>query len=252
MTVEVDLDEALHQTLFEGPLQLFRSNGLESTNLDLSDLLESERVPIVTVGMPRAWPVEELVPTLLVGGAMKATSPVIGPDERALLLRLACSFRPRTEQTQVSRARFTVALLADDPELASPIALDLYPLLVEVERKVGRRIALSPTLKLKEVEVGLGEAEFKVDYPAIQPVVSAGGLQEHVVSWDFLEARGRTVNGGKLLLAVVAMPKRARHLNVRCSVQADLRHRGLRFPAWLGGPAPTAEDGMEAVAWARR
>jgi hypothetical protein len=101
MTVNVNLDEALDQPLFEGPLQLFRPDGLESANLDLSDLLESERVPIVTVGMPRAWPVEELVPTLLVGKTMKATSPVIGPDERALLLRLACSFRPRTEQTQV-------------------------------------------------------------------------------------------------------------------------------------------------------
>jgi hypothetical protein len=76
MTVNVNLDEALDQPLFEGPLQLFRPDGLESANLDLSDLLESERVPIVTVGMPRAWPVEELVPTLLVGKTMKATSPV--------------------------------------------------------------------------------------------------------------------------------------------------------------------------------
>jgi hypothetical protein len=252
MTVNANLDEALDQPLFEGPLQLFRPDGLESANLDLSDLLESERVPIVTVGMPRAWPVEELVPTLLVGKTMKATSPVIGPDERALLLRLACSFRPRTEQTQVSWARFTVALLADDPELASPIALDLYPLAVEVERKVGRRITLSPTLKLQEVEVRLGEAEFKVDYPAIRPIISAGGLQEDVVSWDFSEARGRPVNGGKLLLAVVAMPKRVRRLSVRCIVQADLRHRGLRLPAWLGGPAMTAEDGIEAVAWRHR
>jgi hypothetical protein len=110
MTVNVNLDEALDQPLFEGPLQLFRPDGLESANLDLSDLLESERVPIVTVGMPRAWPVEELVPTLLVGKTMKATSPVIGPDERALLLRLACSFRPRTEQTQVSWAALLLFL----------------------------------------------------------------------------------------------------------------------------------------------
>jgi len=243
------LENALEAPLLEGPLQLDPVNVIERGTEAQVGLPGPDEIPIVTIGVPRAWavaaPPAQGEPT----AGISAITPAIAPNERVLLLRMACSFRPQSDQTKIIWARFTARLFGDDPKLPPPIALDLYPSAVNVERKVTRRLALSPSLKLMEVEVGLGDAEFTVEYPAVDPVVSAGGPQEDLVSWDFSEASGHVVHGGKLLMAVVAAPAQLRCLEVACMIQADLRHRGLRLPTWLGGSAPTAQDVRRAVAW---
>lgn len=237
--------------MVEGALHVDTAVVTERGDVDRADLPAVSDVPVVSIGMPRAWPVSALPsPQLDTAVAMGAVAPVIGADETAFLLRLACSFRPRSDKTQVTWARFTARLIADDEEV-TPIALDLYPSTVEVERKVSRRLTVSPRLKLAEVEASAGDIETTVEYPAVEPVVSAGGTHENVVSWDFSEAPGYTVRGGKLLIAVVAAPRHIRRMEVTSAIQADLRHKGLRLPSWLGGSSPTAEDGMRAVAWER-
>jgi hypothetical protein len=250
MTYLGGLEEALAEPLLEGPLQLDPVQAIERGAEAPVGLPGTEEIPVVTIGAPRAWPIP--APPLAPGGStatMSTVAPVIGSEERVLLLRMACSFRPRSDQTQIVWARFTARLFPDDQQLPPPIALDLYPSIVEVERKVTRRVTLSPSLKLTEVEATLGEAEFTVEYPAVDPIISAGGPQEDLVSWDFSEAPGHVLHGGKLLMAVVAAPAQMRRLEVACLIQADLRHRGLRLPTWLGGSTPKAHDARRTVAW---
>lgn len=244
------LADAFDPPLIEAPLQLDQVTTTERGE-SLADAPAADEIPVVTIGVPRAAPVSALASTRLDGGAhMSVTAPVIGADETAFLLRLACSFRPRSDSTEIIWARFTARLLADG-DSTTAVALDLYPSAVEVERKVSRRILVSPSLKLAEVEAGVGEGELTIEYPAVEPVISAGGTQESTISWDFSQAPGYTVRGGKLLVAVIAAPRETRRLEVACTVQADLRYRGLRWPSWLGGRTPSARDGQQAVAWQR-
>jgi hypothetical protein len=244
------LETALAAPLLEGVLQLDPVNVIERSTEAQVELPGTEEIPVVSIGMPRAWAVAALPPAQEEQRAgINAVAPLIGPNERVLLLRMACSFRPQSDQTQIIWARFTARLFSDDQQLPPPIALDLYPSTVEVERKVTRRVALSPSLKLMEVEAKLGEAEFTVEYPAVDPIITAGGPQEDLISWDFSEAPGHVVRGGKLLMAVIAAPVQLRRLEVACIIQADLRHRGLRLPTWLGGSTPTARDARRVVAW---
>ncbi len=88
-----------------------------------------------------------------------------------------------------------------------------------------------------------------MEYPAVEPIISAAGNDTDVLSWDFSESPGHAVRGAKLLMAVVVAPAEMRRLEVACGIQADLRYRGLRWPSWLGGADPRYEAAHRVVAW---
>jgi hypothetical protein len=100
-----------------------------------------------------------------------------------------------------------------------------------------------------EVEAGLGEAGRTIEYPAVEPVVSASGLEESRPSWDFSAARGNPLHGGRLLLAVVSAPRALTQLWVRLSITATLDHHGVRLPAWLGGRPGRQGEAVETELW---
>lgn len=240
------LDEALSESLFSGPLQVEEFDRKERVDLEPPPPPSPDEVPVVTVGTPRAW---EVAPAEAVASGHTEGTPHVTSSERLLLLRMACSFRPKKTETTVAWARYTATLLPVAGGRA-PVAIDMFPMTVEAERKVSRTLTLSPSLKVMEVEGSLGQASVAIEYPAVEPLISAGGIQEDVLSWDFAEAPGHAVQGGKLLLAVVVVPREATELEVGCAVEADLRHRGWRLPAWLGGSKEgLAASTRRAVAW---
>ena len=237
------LDDALADPIAEGPLTLLPAKRPSRTQPDDVPTPETDELPVVSVGRPRAWPLHDLIDH-------EALSPEIrGSLDRTdfFIVRLACSFRPRTSGVSIAWARFAVHL-EPDPGGREPLAFDLYPRVVERERQVGRHVTLSPSLKFSEIEASAGEVGYTVEYQALDPVLSAAGFEEPTPSWDFSATPHSPVHGGKLMHAVIAAPAGLERLALLVKVTADLNHRGFRLPAWLGKSHAT-RDHISCTVW---
>lgn len=238
------LEDALAEPLVEGPLQPVESSGKRRRILENVPDLDTNDLPLVSIGRPRVWPLSELLADQPLSSVVRASL----ERESFFVVRLACSFRPRKDEVSVHWARFAVQLLPDERG-GQPLAFDLYPRLVERERQVSKKITLNPSLKFLEIEAGAGEFGYAVEYPAVEPVVSAAGFEEVTPSWDFASAPGYLIHGGKLLHAVVAAPRDLQRLAVALSLTADLDYRGFRLPTWLRGDPTQAEHTVEVILW---
>jgi hypothetical protein len=152
--------------------------------------------------------------------------------EMYFVVRLACSFRPQRDDVNVSWAQLALQLRPDEHGRV-PVAFDLYPLSVEHERNIGKRISLSPSLKFYDVEIAVGKIAYSIDYPAIEPVLTAAGIDESTPSWNFTAVPGFPITGTKLLYAIISAPHKLDHLTVSVSLSADLDYGRRRFSAWL-------------------
>jgi hypothetical protein len=222
------LQEALAEPLVDGPLEpLPRSAARRSLPQDLPTPAATE-LPMASIGRPRAWP----LPDLLRGDEISPDIKASLAEETFFVLRLACSFRPRGDKVGVSWAQLVVELEADG-QGRQPYAFDLYPREVQRERQVSKKVSLSPSLKYLEVEASLGGLEYTVEYPAVEPVLSAAGLLESVPSWNFDSLPEFPIHGGKLLHMVIAAPRDLDRLALTVRLTADLEYHGFRLPAWL-------------------
>jgi len=237
------LDEALSDLLYEESLELAEPAGRQrKKSIDVADIPPVAQLPIVSIGRPRAWAIDELVLKENLPVEVKASS----KTEVFFVLRLACSFRPQHDAVSVAWAQLALQLKPDQQGLA-PLAFDLYPLSVEREQKVSKRISLSPTLKFHEVEAGLGEFAYSVDYPAIEPVLTSSGIDEPTPSWNFTAVPGFPLTGAKLLHAVIAAPRALNQLTVAVTLTADLDYGRRRFNAWLRGDPKGAHHWISDV-----
>jgi hypothetical protein len=225
------LDEALSDLLCEGSMELVEPAGRQrKRSIDAMEIPPADQLPIVSIGRPRAWTIDELVLQEDLPTEMKASL----KTEMFFVLRLACSFRPQRDEVRIAWAQLTLQLKPDQQGLL-PLAFDLYPMSVDRERKTSKRISLSPSLKFYDVEAGLGEFAYSVDYPAIEPVLTATGIEEETPSWNFTAVSGFPLTGSKLLYAVVAAPRALNRLAVALALTADLDYKRRRFSAWLRG-----------------
>jgi len=239
------LGEALSDLLYEGPVELAKPLGRQrkrSTDLEAPPVAQ---LPIVSVGRPRAWAIDDLIPQQELPEVIKASLEA----ETFFIVRLACSFRPQHDEVRVAWAQLALQLKPDQHGLL-PLAFDLYPMSVERERKVGKRISLSPQLKFHDVEAGFGELAYSVEYPAIEPVLTAAGIDESTPSWNFTAVSGFPLAGAKLLHAVVAAPRALSRLTAAVVLTADLDYGRRRFSAWLrGDPARVHPPVTETQLW---
>ena len=225
------LDEALSDLLYEGSMELVEPSGRQrKRSIDAADIPPAAQLPIVSIGRPRAWAIDELVLSEDLPMEVKASLKA----DMFFVVRLACSFRPQRDDVSVAWAQLALQLRPDQQGLV-PLAFDLYPMSVERERKVSKRVSLSPSLKFHDVEAGFGEFAYSVDYPAIEPVLTAAGIDESTPSWNFTAVPGFPLTGAKLLHAVVAAPRALSHLTVTVELTADLDYGRRRFSAWLRG-----------------
>jgi hypothetical protein len=221
-----------------------RGNGL-GRDVAAGDALDVRDLPIVSVGKPEVWNLAELYKPNALPVPLQAR---LG-EVNFYLVRLACSFRPTPDRARIEWARFGVSLRPDDAgRLAT--AFDLHPLLVTKEVKRNVKVSLSPTLKFHEVEAGIGSAEFGVEYPELQPVISASGAGESEPSWDFSTAAGERVHGSKWMHLVVAASTKMTACDATIDLTADVVSSGFRIPLF-GRPKQAGADPLTTRLWGR-
>ncbi len=224
--------EEIKDVLWEGPLEpaaedavdrLEREWAERGTKGSPADAIRD--LPIVSIGQPEVWTLPQFYPPEKMPHPLKAKL-----DEADFyLVRLGCSFRPRRGDNQVEWARFLVRLLPDNAG-RQPIAFDLHPLMVTQEVKRNVRVSLSPSLKFTEIEGSVGGIEFGFEYPELQPIISAAGVGEAEPSWDYEEAKGVMVQGGKWMHLLIKVPRGMTPVRAILDLVADVRVRDSRVP----------------------
>jgi hypothetical protein len=190
---------------------------------DIRDLVRD--LPVVSIGQPETWSLGDLY-------APNELHPLLrtkADEADFYLVRFSCSFRPQRKQRGVEWARFLVRLLPD--RLAQqPVAYDLYPREVTYEAKRDVKVTLGPSLKFQEVEAKLGEVGFGLQYPELQPAISASGIGEAIPSWDYEEAKGLKVLGSKWMHLLLKVPQGMETVRATLDVAADIRVWSWRLP----------------------
>jgi hypothetical protein len=193
-----------------------RKDGLHDAVRDL---------PLVSIGKPEVWALTEYYPLEKMPQALRSK---LGEAD-FYLARFPCSFRPVRKESEIEWARFLVRLLPDDAA-HQPVAYDLHPLQLQYEVKRNVKVALSPALKFQEIEAQLGGVEFGFEYPELQPVISATGIGENSPCWDYEEAKGMKVQGGKWMHLLLKAPKGTLVIRAILDVTADVRVRSWQLP----------------------
>jgi hypothetical protein len=239
--------ETIDQVVWEGALQpdewqpVFRDGSREPPAT--GDRHDVRDLPIVSIGRPDVWPLTALVEAHDLPAPLRAMLSEVS----FYLVRLSCSFRPTHERTRIEWARFAVTLWPDEAGRVAT-AFDLHPLLVTQEVKRNLKVSLSPSLKFHEVEAGLGELGVGLEYPEIQPTISASGAGESEPCWDFSPTAGERVQGSKWMhLLVKAQPAMAA-CDASLGLTADVIRSSIRIPL-LSSPKQALADPLSLRLW---
>jgi hypothetical protein len=243
--------ETVEDVLWEGMLEPETDEAVRRTQQDLDtrrsqvDLQDELRnLPLISIGHPVVWPLSELYAPDNMPRLLKVRSEEVD----FYLMRTVCSFRPMRKTISLAWARFIVRLLRDANE-QQPIAYDLFPKEVyqEVQRHI--KVSLSPTLTFQELQVGVGGVEFGLEYPELQPRVSAFGIGESAASWDYAEASGITLQGSKTMYLLVEAPKEMSSAWVSLDLVADVVLHGSLLRAQIRSKRQEAADPMRVQLW---
>jgi hypothetical protein len=243
--------EAVEDVLWEGMLEpeteevVERTRGELRTRGEQADLQnEIRNLPIVSIGSPEHWPLSEVYPPDKMPHLLKAKL----EEADFYLVRTVCSFLPTRETNSVSWARFAVRLLPG-PTGQQPVAYDLYPKAVYQEVKHQVKVSLSPTLNFHELEAGVGGVEFGLEYPELQPTISAAAVGENVVAWDFQEVKGIKLQGIKTMHLLVKSPRGMPSCRATLALVADVVVQGSFLPALIRRRGQEAADPITVRLW---
>jgi hypothetical protein len=189
--------------------------------------LQEETLPIISIGKPISWTVQDFFKPDRLPGALKSRL----DDEDMYIIRMSCSFRPKEEQLAIAWARFTVSLLPNRGHQVT--AYDLFPLHVTqtMEKKV--KVSLTPTLNFSSIGASLGEMTHEIEYQEIRPVVYASGAGESNPAWDYLESKGYPIYGSKYMYLVLAVPKKFTPIVATITMVGRIRYYGSFLDALL-------------------
>jgi hypothetical protein len=200
--------EAVKDVLWEGSLEPETDEAVERTQRELAtqDVRiafqdDIRNLPTVSIGRPEIWHLSEVyapnkMPLLLQSKL---------EESDFYLIRATCTFRPLVQRVRLSWARFLIHLLPDTSDRQS-LVYDLHPKDVYQEVKRQVKVALSPNLNFQQVGVEVGGLEFGIEYPELQPIITAGGLGEDVADWNYEEARGIRLQGSKTMHLLIKVP----------------------------------------------
>jgi len=243
----LDLPADEPPVLFDGQLTVVESDDVGDTRGEHApDAVASPReLPRVSVGRPQAWPLVEL----LEEDALPATLRWRLTEYDYYLVRLSCSFRVAPADPEVEWARFSIALHADG-DGHQPLAVDLHPLLVahEVQRDV--KVALKPTLKFGPVDLGSIEASAGFQYTSLEPEISAAGVGESAVSWDYQAIRGFPLRGSTWMHLLVEAPTGMTTGEATIDLAADLVYGSRRLPTIFRRRDGGEAERLTASLWA--
>lgn len=241
----------IRKVMWEAPLEPATAEAVERLSREwMGRGLEADvghairDLPVVSIGQPEVWQLAEVYPPEKMPPTLRAKL-----DEGDFyLVRLACSFRPGPNGVKIEFARF-LAHLVRDHSGQQPVAFDLHPLNVTQEVRRNVKVSLSPTLKFMEVEAGVGGLEFGFEYPELQPVVSAAGAGEADPSWDYEEAKGLRIQGGKWMHLLLKAPKGMASGRALLDMTADVRVRGSLLPVLVRRDRKELEANLTARLW---
>jgi hypothetical protein len=228
----LQIPQTLEHVLWEGALEPATEEAVEwvgqewavrGVNGNVHDAVRD--LPLASIGRPEVWALPEVYPPDKMPHPLRAK---LGEAD-FYLVRLACSFRPRKEQSRVEWARFIVHLLPDGAA-RQLVAFDLHPLMVTQEVRRNVKVTLSPSLKFQEIGTEIGRVEFGFEYPELQPLISAAGAGEEKPSWDYEEARGVALKGSKWMHLLVKAPKGMETIRAILDLAADVQVRDSRLP----------------------
>jgi len=243
--------DAIEHVLWEEPLEPATDEAVERLSRELAvrglerDVRDHVReLPVVSIGQPEVWPLAEVYSPEKMPSTLRAKL----QEADFYLARLACSFRPRRDDVEIEWARFLVHLVPDDSG-QQPTAFDLHPLQVTQEVRHNVKVSLNPTLKFMEIEAGPGGVEFGFEYPELQPLISATGVGEAKPSWDYEEAKGARLQGGKWMHLLVKAPKGMASSKAVLDLTADVTVRGSRLPVLVLRSRQEAESRLTVRLW---
>ena len=226
----VTTQQEITNFLYRGPLDFQVTLGDTSTPHEV----EEADWPNVGIGQPQWWNVADVYRTE--GKPLPAIISLLLSEADFFLVQFTCSFLPtRDPNTYVQRARFAVRLTSKNPEAPKPIAFDLHPLQVWEEVRRDVHIAISPSLKFKElVEIKAGEAALQIQHNQLLPIVTAVGALESNFSWDLQamkEMKTPPLLGVRCFHALVKRPHGAEGVHAKLDVVADVVTRRRIFQA---------------------
>lgn len=137
-------------------------------------------------------------------------------------VQLACTFSPHPS-CYFQDARLEVTLISE-PANSLAIAYDLFPIVVEDEKKISKKLSVGADMKIKvtpiEVELGmpLPKLEHGQEWIQYTSRIQAHGLQESKVFWEFTKTENRELKGSQPLFMVVCKPAGSK---VKARLQLD-------------------------------
>jgi hypothetical protein len=195
-----------------------------------------EELPIVSIGAPETWPIQDVYPVADMPGLMRSSLVTWA----YYFVRFYCSFRPEPG-VDIEWARFAIHLQPDEHG-HQPVAADQHPMRVEHDTQRNVKVSLSPSLKFQAVEAKLGSVDFGFEYSEIQPLVSAAGIGEARPSWDYLAAPGIRVHGSKWMHALVKAPRAMHKARASLALEADIiKGNSIRLPVFVRHQTQVAE-----------
>ncbi len=228
----LQVPKCIENTLWEAPLEPTDQKSVNRLTRDWAarglkgDARAAIRdLPIVSIGKPEVWSLGEIYPPDKMPPLLQAKL----EEADFYLVRFACSFRTRRKKVEVEWARFSINLLPDHTG-RRPIAYDLHPILVTQEVRRNVRVSLSPTLKFQEVKARVGEVAFGIEYPELQPIISATGAGESEPSWDYEGAKGAMVQGSKWMHLLFRVYKGMERVRAILDLAADVQVYGSHLP----------------------
>jgi hypothetical protein len=243
----IQVPEDIEQVLWEGPLAPAADEAVEQAERELTErrfradtrtILRD--LPVVRIGQPETWPLQALYPRDKMPLSLQAKL----NEADFYLVALACSFRPVHGESRIQWARFR-AYLVPDSAGHQPLAYDLYPndVVQEVKRQV--KVTLNPTLTFHEVGASVGSVEFGWVYPELQPLISGTGQGQPDAMWDYEEAKGIRIQGGKWMYLLVKAPKGMPSGRVILDLAADVVVAGSILPTRI---LPNKQEATEQLA----
>jgi hypothetical protein len=224
----VEIEQALWDGALEPDIDEHSGEGRAIRGFEGNVREAIRAMPVVSIGQPETWPILDLYPRAKLTRALRSKL----TTHDYYLVRFSCSFRQVSRETRIEWARFRASLLTDAPNLQL-LAEDLYPHRVTQEVKHQVKVTLGPTLKFLEVEASGVAADFGLEYRELQPIISAAGIGETELSWDYRQAKGVEVLGSKWMHALIKAPKGLAKAQALLDLMADVEAQGVRLPVFL-------------------
>lgn len=196
-------------------------NVIESGARGLNPFELGENYPLVTIGRPESWAIQEVTENLSIIESKLQESDFY-------LIRLACSFRPRHRGVIIKQASFSLQFEYKRGH-KEPVLFDMYPGTLYYRSKKDVKVKINPTLKFFESEVSLGEASYEFCYDSISPQIISYGIGESRAEWDYVYDKlpeSIPIEGSKIMLIIVKTEKGSRPYYGNVLIKADLLSQG--------------------------